>query len=364
MSSKRVPVIILLMAAVCVLFLGLHLISQNRNDGSRITRSEIVLTADEYARVHWTLNKDNLTGYKGISNFRSRYTTGNRIGMAYKWGGWDTVRDFLDKVEKGYGTGTGGGSKGYNAFTKHFVTGISCTGLVSRAWHLEHKYTLNYGKPLFSREFQEISHNVPDVDLRKNKLGSLRKGDAFINSGHIMLYLYTGRNGRIHVLHSTTPGVIFSSYEASHFIRNSYKPIRYNNIIEIEDPPGTVSNPIMLNSDKNIQVVKGNTRDVVSMEFDEYSGSSIGSQIGPEVIYRLELKKAGMTEISVTDFKNEGIDNNIFLLRSLNSNDKYDGIDCIAGDDRKIEWNAVAGTYWIVVDSGKNKPGEFTLILK
>jgi hypothetical protein len=284
--------------------------------------------------------------------------------MAYKWGGWDTIEDFLDKVEKGYGTGTGGGGKGYNLFTKHFVTGISCAGLVSRAWHLKHKYTLNYGKWLFSREFQNITHEVPGVDLYRKDLGSIEKGDALINSGHIMLYLYTGRDGNVRVLHSTRPGVIFSSFEVSSLISNGYKPIRYNNVEEIDNPSGTVSNPISLHTDKDIQILEGNTRDVVSMELDEYSGCSFGPQTGPEVIYRFELKRAGKIEISVTDFKNEGIDNNLFLLSSLKTDNKYNAIECIAGDDRQIERHFEPGTYWIVVDSGNDKPGEFTLTVK
>jgi hypothetical protein len=141
-------------------------------------------------------------------------------------------------------------------------------------------------------------------------------------------------------------------------------PIRYNNIKETENPPGTVSNPIILSVENDIQIVEGNTRDVVSMEFDEYSGCSIGVQTGPEVIYRFNMKKAEMIEIGITDLKDEGIDNDVFLLRSLDANEKYKALDCIAGDDRKIEWNSVPGTYWVVVDSGKDKPGEYTLTVK
>ncbi len=100
------------------------------------------------------------------------------------------------------------------------------------------------------------------------------------------------------------------------------------------------------------------------MEFDEYSGCSIDSQTGPEVIYGFKLKKAGMIEIGITDFKDEGIDNNVFLLHSLNTNENHKVLDCIAGDDRKIEWNVVPGTYWIVVDSGNDTPGEYTLTFK
>ncbi len=365
MNSGRGFEIISLLAAAFLMCSGNILEAQNRNsDGPRITRSEAVLTADKYARVHWTLTEKNLTGYNGNRNFRSRYRTGERIGMAYKWSGWDTVEDFLEKVEKGYGTGTGGGPDVYSNFSMDIVTGISCTGFVSRAWHLNNKYTLNYNKTRIYREFQEITHDVPGADMYKNRIDSIKKGDAFINSGHIMLYLYTGRDGCVRVLHSTSPGVIFEAFPVSFLVQYGYKPIRYNNIGETDNPPGTVSNPVLLDVDKDLQTVEGNTRDVVSMEFDAYSGCPAGSQTGPEVIYRLEVKKAEKIEIGVTDFKDEGIDNDIFLLRSPGTNKEHKALDCIAGDDRKIEWNAVPGTYWIVVDSGNDTPGEYTLTVK
>jgi len=366
MNPKTVLGTIPLMAVACLFSLTSCLGTQAGNgDGPPVTRSEAVLTADRYARVRWTLTQDNQTGYREDRDFKSNYGTGDRIGMAYKWGGWDTVEDFLDKVEKGYGTGTGGGSDVYRRFPKSAVTGISCTGLVSRAWHLNHKYTLNYNKVFFlRREFQDITQDVPGGNLRSDQLGSIKKGDVLINSGHTMVYLYTGRDGRVRVLHSTTPGVIFQSFDVSELVRNGYKPIRYDNIVETEAPKGTATNPIVLTPGENLQSIEGNTRDVVSMEIDEYSSCSAGSQVGPETIYRYDVTRAGEIEIAVTDFKDEGIDNDVFLLRSIDIGEEHEALDCIAWEDRRIEWSAVPGTYWIVVESGEDTPGGFTLSVK
>ncbi|MCP4146483.1 MAG: hypothetical protein GY757_01920, partial [bacterium] len=76
-------------------------------DGPAVTRSQAVLTADKYARVHWTLKEQNRVACGG--NFVSRYSVGKRIGMAYKWSGWDDIETFLRKVKEGHGAGTGGG---------------------------------------------------------------------------------------------------------------------------------------------------------------------------------------------------------------------------------------------------------------
>ena len=141
-----------------------------KGDGPPVTRSNIILTADKYARVHWRMSEENRTGKSPNSRFRSNYHVGDRIGMAYKWSGWDTVEDFLKKIKAGYGAGTGGGSGTYNNYSINDVIGISCTGLVSRAWHLRNKYTLNYPNPNIRRKFQEITHDIEGIDFGNNQL--------------------------------------------------------------------------------------------------------------------------------------------------------------------------------------------------
>ena len=154
-------------------------IKSSKVDDPLVTRSQVVLTADKYARVKWFMAKINLKGIGCGNSFTSDYPVGPRIGMGYKFGGWDSIDTFLSKIAKGYGTGTG--AETYKTIPFDCVTGISCTGLISRAWKLNHKYTLIYpNQPDVPRQFNEITNIVKGADFLLKKTKELKKGDAFL----------------------------------------------------------------------------------------------------------------------------------------------------------------------------------------
>jgi hypothetical protein len=332
-------------------------------DGLPLTRSQVVLTADKYARVHWFMSKVNEKGISCGKNFTSDYSIGPRVGMGYKFGGWDSIDVFLSKIAEGYGTGTG--IETYKTIPFDCVTGISCTGFVSRAWQLNHKYTLIYpNQPDVPRQFNEITRIVKNVNFLFQRTTNLRKGDAFLNQSHMILFLYENRDGNPMILHSSVEGVRFEEKSWFELWLHGYIPIRYNNIKDDNNPSGTINNPIVIDSDDFPYVHNGNTRNVVSMEFDRYSAAQSINQQGPETIYKLSINSSGTINIQITDCKNEGIDNDIHLLFSLKKSVKSEALDCFAREDRLIEMYLDAGTYYIVVDSKKDLPGEYRLIVK
>lgn len=331
-------------------------------DGQPISRSQVVLTADKYARVHWFMNDVNVKGIGCSNSFKSDYSTGPRIGMGYKFGGWDSIDTFLNKISEGCGTGTG--VEDYKNLPFDCVTGISCTGLVSRAWHLNHKYTLTYpDQPEVPRQFHEISNWVNNVNFLFENAGDLKKGDAFINRSHIMIFLYENRDGNPMIIHSAVGGVSFEEISWFGLWRHGYIPIKYNNILDEHNPAGTVKNPIVIDSESFPFIHEGNTRNVVSMEFDGYSASSEINQQGPETIFTLNLLSNKTVVIQINDLKAEGIDNDVHLLTSLKKDSKKFAIDCLVRNDRKIEIQLDAGTYYIIVDSNKDIPGEYKLLV-
>jgi len=152
------------------------------------------------------MSEANRTGTGCGGGFVSDYQPGERVGMGYKWGGWNDVDDFLEKIELGYGTGTGG-PVDYDYLDFECVVGISCTGLVSRAWHLDEKYTLCYEDPGIENKFCEITTEVAGVDFGSYETEGLRKGDAFINETHTILFVYETRYLKPVVLESVSTGV-------------------------------------------------------------------------------------------------------------------------------------------------------------
>jgi len=329
-------------------------------DGPPITRNQVILTADKYARVQWSMAEVNIKGVGCGKSFRSDYSIGPKIGMGYKFGGWDSIDTFLSKIAEGYGTGTG--VEDYKKLPFDCVTGISCTGLVSRAWHLDHKYTLIYpGQPDVPRQFNEISGLVDNVNFLFKTVGELKKGDAFINRNHTMIFLYENRSGNPMIIHSAVRGVRFEEKSWFGLWLQGYIPIKYNNIVDEHNPAGTVNNPIIIDSEALPYIHRGNTRNVVSMVFDKYSVASEINQQGPETIYRLNLNSNKMVTIEINDLKVEGIDNDVHLLNSLKKDSKNLALDCLQRDDRKVEIQLEAGTYYVIVDSNKDLPGEYKL---
>jgi hypothetical protein len=283
--------------------------------------------------------------------------------MGYKWNAWDTIEDFIKKINMGYGTGTGGYAN-YKEYPYQCVTGISCTGLVSRAWHLKKKYTLNYDDPKIKRKFNKISYTIVDENLQPENV-KLRKGDALLNDNHIMLFIYETRDGYPMIIDSRFWGVKFRKTTWEELINENYQPIRYNKIIDDPKPIGTIKNPYKVNLSKNnLFIHKGNTRDVVSMEFDHYNSlNSNNVQSGPEFIYEIANKSYRNISISITDFKEEGINNDIFLLKSLKRDNQNIANDMLAYADTYLTYNLFPGIYYLIVDSGKDKPGEYYLYI-
>jgi hypothetical protein len=331
-------------------------------DGPPITRSEAILTADKYATVRWTMTEQNRTGYTCGGTFTSNYPVGARVGVGYKWGGWTDVDDFLDKIARGYATGTSGGLT-YEPIPFDCVVGVSCTGLVSRAWHLDHKYTLNYADPDISRKFQEITHEIEGVDIDAGRVAGIRKGDALINEYHVMLFVYETTDGTPMIIDSSFDGVRLRPVSWSMLAREGYVAIRYNNILEDAEPEGTISNPFDLGPDMSEISIAGNTRDVVSTEFDGYLMEPFPAKPGPEIIYRIRTDARGKLMASITDYKQEGIDNDLYLLSSLDRDEARMAYDCVAEGDDSLEVVLDAGTWYLIVDSSNASPGRYSLSL-
>lgn len=363
-ALKTIPIIIILLAAQACFEDPVKAYDDRTDvDGPPVTRSQAVMTADRYARAHWTMTEENRTGTSCNGTFLSNYPLGDRIGVGYKWGGWTELDEFLEKMEQGYATGTGGGIT-WETIPFDCVVGVSCTGLVSRAWDLDNKYTLNYDDPEIPRQFHEISHVIEGVNLAAREVSALRKGDALINKYHVVLFVYETIHGMPVIIDSSFNGVRFRRVSWYELASDRYTAIRYNNIVEDPDPPGTTVNPIELPTGMNRVTVKGNTRDVVSLELHTYSIVPSLREPGPEVIYTIDIREPGMLEAEITQVKYEGIDNDIFLLESLARDTQGMALGCIAWGDIGIEAAVGMSTYYIVVDGKNDSPGEYTLTVR
>ncbi len=316
-------------------------------DMQAVTRSETMKIADSYTRLKWTMKDSNRRG-SCPSVYTSRHSVGQQIGMAYKFAGWDTLSGFLSGISDGMGAGSTR-SDYYDRGIFTCVVGADCSGFVSRAWKMyPRKYT---------RSMYEVSYEIDVSDMKK--------GDALNKAGsHMVLLAYFHRDGSPVIMETTQSDALYRSvFRKTTWSRLSgFKPIRYDYIEDDAAVSGDVNNPIVIRSFPFTS--EGNTRNVVSLQFDSYPTAS-DKYYGPEVVYELRLSQSGTVSATLTDFKSEGIDNDLHLVPDLGRDSYYSVRDSFASGDTSLEYSLEAGTYYLIVDSfsqnGIDYPGEYTL---
>ncbi len=314
---------------------------------SALERGPAILIGDTYTREHWSCSAANTTGASQScpSGYSSYYSVGDYIGVPYKWGGFDSIDQFRDKISQGYGAGSYS-SDGVLAC----VTGVDCSGYVSRCWEQTSKYGTS--------TIQGISYELGST-------ADMKKADAFNKAGsHIVMLTYYHRDGSPVIMEAAGGDyrkAVFRKTTWSYL--NGYKPIRYDNIEDDTNVEGTLSNPIVVDSFPYYS--SGNTRNMNSLEIDTYSVKPETNETGPEVIYEFTIETPGTIDLSVTDIQSEDIDNDIHLLSGLNLDGDKMATEALARDDHNIIMHIEAGTYYIVVDSfsssGNDRPGEYTM---
>jgi len=314
---------------------------------SGLERGAAILIGDTYTREHWSCSAANTTGASQScpSAYSSFYSVGDYIGVPYKWGGFDSMDQFRDKISQGYGAGSYSSDGVLSC-----ITGVDCSGYVSRCWEQTSKYGTS------------TIHGISD------ELGStddMKKADAFNKAGsHIVMLNYYHRDGSPVIMEAAGGSFRKALFrKATWTYLNGYKPIRYENIEDDTNVEGTITNPIIIDSFPFFN--SGNTRNMFSLEIDTYSIKPETMETGPEVIYKFTIDTPGTIDLSVFDIQSEDIDNDIHLLSGLNIDGNKMATEALARDDHNIVMHIEAGTYYIVVDSfsssGNDRPGEFTM---
>jgi len=107
------------------------------------------------------------------------------IGMPYKWGGFDTPRQFSERLKADAANGglpAAAGDMGTpekqaagDAAVSRFAAGVDCSGFVSRCWRLD--------RPFSTRELPALCTRLPSWE-------DLRTGDILIVPGrHVLLFI-------------------------------------------------------------------------------------------------------------------------------------------------------------------------------
>jgi hypothetical protein len=142
------------------------------------SRKDVVIEAEKYATHEWKCEEKN-----AHNCFKPPFKAGVKYkGVAYRWGGFDTIEDFMKKLKDGYRAGAKkAGGTNPCCWTS---TGIDCSGAITR-WAYTGRIEL-FGK----RGFVGKHGTWSLVDASKEiTLEELKEGDILLRPGkHVMLF--------------------------------------------------------------------------------------------------------------------------------------------------------------------------------
>lgn len=135
---------------------------------------------------------------------------------------------------------------------------------------------------------------------------------------------------------------------------------------ETQGPPieGSIEKPFVV--DQFPKLHRWDTLKGQPSRFDHYSCIVETDESGPEVVYQVVVPEAGTLRVRVQD--PVGVDVDVHLLSSLAVSNKV-ATDCVARNDKTVEEQVSAGTYYVVADTWVNGggtvlAGEYTLLIE
>jgi MYXO-CTERM domain-containing protein len=294
-----------------------------------VTRTEALVRAKAYSFHPWKATNANTTASCNAA-YKSIYTPGDYMGLAYDWGGYMTLFEYDQQLKAGNGAGS------YPADgILSCTSGVDCSGFVSQCWKAGHHTT----------------SNVDTISSAINQ-NAMLAGDIFNDAGnHMAMYSLT--------LGSGEPLLYEAVFENAHISMpgwswvQGYVPRKYQSITgtSAAEPDGTWDKPVVIGS-----FPYGDSRNTTQSMSDVIDGCAIATgsnESGPEYVYQVTFSQPGQVTVSVAD--DVGVDIDVHLYTSMNTN------DCVARHDSTFTQNVDCGTYYVVADTFSDKAGTYSL---
>ena len=205
---------------VWIFILTLFFAALSLDAQSTITRDRVMQNAGRFRDLGWTMYSRNARSacYAGTWIQTPFPASMSVLGMAYNWGGYSTVPDFVNGIA---GSGYAGnrctdtqGNPGYQPNT----FGVDCSGLVQRAFEYG-------GTKLNTSGIRSITNPIP--------LGSadMRAGDVFVLAGsHTALFSNRDAYGNPVVIEASATDWKVSQRSRTWTYFSSYEKRRYYNL--------------------------------------------------------------------------------------------------------------------------------------
>jgi hypothetical protein len=297
-----------------------------------IEREAVLDKAVSYAVHTWTMTAANRYA-DCSSDYESSQDDGEKVGLPYGWGGYDT----LDSFDAGLLAGEGAGAHSWDGILSCIV-GVDCSGYVSRIWETGH-----YSTSTLYAVTSSISASA------------IERADAWNDPGsHVVLHAYETAAGTP-VFYEAAGGADKVRINASSgwSYLSGYAPVRFEGI-EAGPSSGTTVAPREIEAFpfEDLRWTAGAASDL----FDVYNCAPDTDESGPEVVYHFTAAEAGLLSLTLSD--DSGVDVDLHVLTALSTE------ACLARHDSALAVEVPAGEVYIVADtyvSGREYPGPYLL---
>jgi hypothetical protein len=218
-----------------------------------VTPEEALLTGDTYVQLNWSCTSANLTdglitdSYGNLVRTPDWVTAGSHQNVVYKWGGFQTVEQFIEGLVNSKYAGDNYTNKGFGTSS---AVGVDCSGFVSRCWNLPSQY---------STRMMDDS-----ITIAYDNWEDAKPGDAVHKEGHVRLIVENNPDGTITVVESAGYNWRVSYRTYTYAELYNYMPRYY---INMQGTPGNVPQPrlatVLSSSEQLISWSIGGT-DVIS----------------------------------------------------------------------------------------------------
>ncbi len=182
-----------------------------------VSRQQILDLAKNYTNARFYVKNANVTRGKEYIGYKEVITpishSGWYRGMPYKWCGFDSLSSFQEGLKQGKKAG----DKCVRCRSRYCgsreAVGVDCSGLVSRAFRLKHKYG---------------TYHLPKISTRLRSKNALLPGDILNKPGsHVQIFSHRDAAGRFCVYEASSKDWKVSKRCYHAYQVKEYQPYRY-----------------------------------------------------------------------------------------------------------------------------------------
>jgi len=195
----------------------------------QVTPDQSLAIAETYVDLNWYCSPANITNgqitdsYGLIVETPGWVVAGPLKKVAYKWGGFETIDEYLTGLSAGRYAGDRYTSKDYGSPS---AIGVDCSGFVSRCWNLPTHYSTRMMDDEITIPYEHWDQTKP--------------GDVAHIPGHVRLVVSHNPDGSLLVVEASAADWRVSYRNYTYSALNSYTPRYY---INMQGTPGNIPQP-------------------------------------------------------------------------------------------------------------------------